>query len=248
MKAGACFMERFPCFDKQHEKRKSNDMNAVLEKSDGELKRDVLDELRFEPCVKVTDIGVLAKDGAVTLNGFVTSYGQKWNAVRAAKRVAGVNAVADDIVIQLPDSHTRTDGEIAASAANQIKFSTTVPEGSAQVTVREGWITLEGQVEWWYQRDDAEVAVQYLPGVKGVTNFITIKTKLDPGDVRSAIESAFERNALLDSKKIEVETVDSKVTLRGTVRSHAELDEAARAAWSASGVCAVDNRIVVEWS
>ncbi|SDU18786.1 Osmotically-inducible protein OsmY, contains BON domain [Verrucomicrobium sp. GAS474] len=223
-------------------------MNAILEKSDAELKRDVLDELMYEPSVKMTDIGVLVKNGAVTLTGFVESYGEKSNAVRAAKRVGGVNAIADDIVVKLPDLHNRTDGEVAAAAANQLQYSTTIPTGAVQVIVREGLVTLEGQVEWGYQRDAAEGAVKFLTGVTGVNNFIHVKPKLAAGDVKSAIESAFERSALLDAKKIEVVTVNNKVTLRGKVRSYAELDEAARAAWSAAGVFEVDNQLKVEWA
>ena len=176
-------------------------MKSNIKKSDTELKTDVLAELKYEPSVKVTDIGVLVKDGAVTLNGYATSYGEKWDAVRAAKRVAGVKAIADDIEVKLPDSLRRTDGDIAAAAANQINWSTTIPTGTVGVTVREGWITLEGEVEWWYQKTAAENAVRYLAGVKGVTNLITIKPKVAPAAVATAIKSAFERNAILDANE-----------------------------------------------
>jgi len=223
-------------------------MKSNIKKSDTELKNDVLAELKYEPSVKVTDIGVLVKDGAVTLNGYATSYGEKWDAVRAAKRVAGVNAIADDIEVKLPYSLQRTDGDIAAAAARQIDWSTTIPTGTVKVTVREGWITLEGEVEWWYQKTSAESAVQYLAGVKGVTNLITIKPKLAPAGVENAIKSAFERSALLDAKKIQVETSGNKVVLRGKVRNHAERDEAERAAWAAPGVFSVDNQLKVAWS
>ncbi|MGA2557222.1 MAG: BON domain-containing protein [Verrucomicrobiota bacterium] len=197
--------------------------------------------------MKVTDIGVLVKDGAVTLNGFATSYGEKWDAVRAAKRVGGVRAIADDIQVKLPDSRQRTDGDIAAAAAHQLDWSTTIPTGTVEVTVREGWITLEGEVEWWYQRSAAENAVLRLAGVKGVSNLITVKPKLAPAEVATAIKSAFERNALLEANKIQVETSGNKVTLRGKVRTYAEKDEAERAAWAAPGVSWVDDYLKVEW-
>lgn len=223
-------------------------MKSNIKKTDTELKKDVLAELKYEPSVKVTDIGVLVNDGAVTLNGYASTYGEKWDAVRAAKRVAGVKAIADDIEVKLPDSQRRTDGDIAAAAANQIDWSTTIPTGTIEVAVREGWITLEGEVEWWYQKDAAENAVRYLAGVKGVSNLITIKPKVASAEVATAIKSAFERNALLDANKIQVETSGNKVVLRGKVRNHAERDEAERAAWGAPGVWSVDNKLKVAWS
>jgi len=223
-------------------------MKSNVIKSDPELKNDVLAELKYEPSVRVEDIGVLVKDGTVTLNGYASSYGEKWDAVRAAKRVAGVNAIADDIEVKLLDSRRRTDGDIAAAAANQINWSTTIPTGTVEVTVREGWITLEGEVEWWYQKDAAEDAVRYLAGVKGLTNLITIKPKVAPAGIATAIKSAFERSAVLDANRIQVETSGNKVTLRGKVRNHAERDEAERAAWGAPGVWSVDNKLKVDWS
>ena len=224
-------------------------MKSDLKKTDLELKTDVLAELRYEPGVEVTDIGVLVKDGAVTLNGFVTSYGERWDAVRATKRVAGVIAIADDMEVKLPNSVRRTDGEIAATAANQINWSsTTIPPEGIQVTVREGRISLEGEVEWWYQKSSAETAVQHLAGVKGVTNLITIKPKLSPANIETDIQSAFKRNALFDAKKIEVEASGNKVILRGTVRNYGELEEAERVAWAAPGVYSVDNQIKVDCS
>ncbi len=222
-------------------------MKSNIKQSDTELQTDVLAELKYEPSVKVTDIGVLVKDGTVTLNGYATSYGEKCNAVRAAKRVAGVNAIADDIEVKLPHSLGRTDGDIAAAAANQINWLTTIPTGTVEVTVREGWITLEGEVEWWYQKSAAEDAVRYLAGVKRVSNLITVKSKVVPTQVASAIKSAFERNALLDATKIQVETSGNEVTLRGKVRNHAERDEAERAAWGAPGVWSVNNKLKVDW-
>ena len=223
-------------------------MSTITIKSDTEIKNDVLSELRYEPRVKVTDIGVLVKDGTVTLNGFATSYGEKWDAVKAVKRIGGVKAIADDIEVKFPESLRRNDGDIATAAANQIEWSTTIPQGSVQVTVSEGRITLEGQVEWWYQKDAAEDGVRYLAGVNRVFNLITIKPKVTPAKIEAAIEAAFERSAVLDAKKIEIETSGNKVTLTGKVRNYTERDEAERVAWAAPGVYSVDNQLAVEGS
>jgi osmotically-inducible protein OsmY len=221
-------------------------MKSNIKKSDTDLRSDVLAELKYEPSADVTNIGVLVKDGTVTLNGYATSYGEKWDAVRAVKRVAGVKAIADDVEVKLPDALRRTDGDIAAAASNQIAWSTTIPTGTVAVTVREGRMTLKGEVEWWYQKNAVEHAVQHLAGVKGVTNLITIKPKLAPVEVETAIKSALERNALLDANKIEVEIAGTKVVLRGKVRNYAEREEAERAAWAAPGVFSVDNQLQLE--
>jgi osmotically-inducible protein OsmY len=222
-------------------------MNTISGKSDAELKDDVLAELKYEPSVKVTDIGVLVKDGTVTLNGFATSYGEKWDAVRAARRVAGVNAIADDIEVIQPDSMRHTDGDIATAAANQIKWSPRIPAEAVKITVREGWINLEGELEWAYQKDAVEAAVKYLAGVTGVANLIVIKPKLTASDVGSSIKRAFKRNAQLDADMIDVETSGNKVTLYGKVRNNSERDEAERVAWAAPGVSSVDNKLVLAW-
>ena len=224
-------------------------MKTIDEKTDADLKTDVLAELKYEPGVNIADIGVLVKDGAVTLNGFVTNYGEKWNAVRAAKRVAGVRAIADDIVVKLHSTLVRTDGDVASADANQISwFNSSVPKGAVQVVVRDGWLTLEGEVGLGWQRSDIQDNVQFLAGVKGVTNLITIKSKVAPVNVKGLIEAAFERSALLDAEKIQVENNGTKVTLRGKVRNNAERDEAERVAWAAPGVWSVDNQIDVKWS
>lgn len=222
-------------------------MNSTIEKTDAELKTDVLSELKYEPSVKITDIGVLVKDGTVTLNGYATSYVEKGEAVRAVKRIAGVKAIADDIEVNLPGSLHRTDGDIAAAAASQIDWSTTIPLGTIDITVREGWITLEGEVEWWQQKIAAGNVVHYLSGVKGMSNLISLKPKLTTTEVEKAIESAFKRNALLDANKVHVETSGNEVILRGNVRNFTELEEAERVAWAAPGVFSVDNQITVKW-
>ncbi len=211
------------------------------------LRGDVLAELEYEPDVNVADIGVLVNHGAVTLIGSVPSYDEEWDALRAAKRVAGVAAIANDLKVRLPESQRRPDGEIAAAAAEQIRSYTTIPAGTVEVTVREGWITLEGKVEWGRQIVAAQDAVMRVAGVKGVINLMTVVPKPATADVATAIRSAFERSAVLDAAKVEVETSGNKVILRGKVRNHAERDEAERAAWAARGVSSVDNKLKVAW-
>ena len=223
-------------------------MKSTLEKSDTEIKSDVLAELKYEPSVKVTDIGVLVKDGTVTLNGSATSYLEKWEAVCAAKRVAGVTAIVDDIVVKLWDSFVRTDGDIAAAAANQIKWITSIPTGKVQLTVSEGWVTLDGELEWYFEKDEAERTIRVLAGVKGVSNLIKIKPKHSSSEIVSEIKSAFDRNSQLYDCDIEVEASGGKVTLRGTVYNYSEREEAVRVAWSAAGVMSVDDRLEIDWS
>jgi osmotically-inducible protein OsmY len=215
-------------------------------KTDLELKKDILAELAYEPSINAADIGVLVKQGGVVLNGSVSSYAAKLAAAHAAKRVAGVKGVADEIAVRLPDSSRRTDDEIAAAAAKSIDWIITVPTGAVTVTVRDGWLTLKGVVEWAHQKNAAEEAVQHLTGVKGINNLIIIKPKQPtPSDVSTAIKAAFERHALLDAQKITVETSGSKVVLRGTLGNCLEREEAERAARSAPGVSEVENHIII---
>ena len=223
-------------------------MKSLVKKSDDSLKEDILQELRFEPSVKVTDIGVLVKDGIVTLNGYATSYTEKRNVIHAAKRVSGVQVIADEIEVKLPTSLKRNDSDIATAAAHQIDWCTSLDSGTVQVTLSDGRITLEGQVEWWYQKNDAESAVRSLAGITSVNNLITIHPKLAAGDIDRVITAAFERSGLLDAQKIKVEVVGDKVMLRGSVCSYIERDEATRAAWSAPGVVCVDNMLKIDWT
>jgi len=223
-------------------------MNTLLNKSDIELKADVLSELAYEPSVVTTRIEVLVENGIVTLSGCVANYGENWDIVHAAKRVAGVKAVADEILVDMPELQYRSDVDIAGAAVNQLDWSTRIPKGSVEVTVRDGQIILEGKVEWWYQKDAADNAVVHLAGVKKVTNLVTIKPKLTPSEVVVAIQAALERNAIVEAKKIHVESEGNKVVLRGKVRNYAELEEAERIAWGASGILSVDNQLKVEWS
>src|SRR5258708_5678395 len=220
-------------------------MMEVSMRSDEEIKRDVEAELKWDPDIDATDIAVSTKNGVVTLVGYVPSYLMKYEAEKAAKRVAGVVGVANDLEVRLPSIDERPDPEIARDAVAAIKSRLPISWDHIKVIVKNAWITLEGEVEWNYQRQTAEEAVRALKGVKGVTNSVVVKPRAAPTDIKKKIEEAFRRNAEIDAGRIQVETRGGEVILNGTVRSWVEREEAERAAWAAPGVVRVEDRIVV---
>lgn len=217
-------------------------------RTDEQIQRDVLEELRWDARVQSNEIGVSVTDGVVSLTGWVDSYTKKWVAERTAHRVRGVRAVANDIEVRLPSSIDRTDSDIAEAATRALQWDAFVPIERLDVTVSRGWVTLQGEVEWQYQRRAAERAVRRLSGVRGVTNLIALRPRITPtpDDLRRRIEDALARSAETDAERIRVEVPGEQIVLTGTVRSWSEKEEAERVAWSAPGATSVDNRIMVD--
>ena len=218
---------------------------AVSTRTDEEIQRDILEELKWDTRVRPNEIGVAVKDGVVTLTGWVDSYLTKTAAEEAAHRVRGVKAVVNDIEVRLPSSAERTDEDLAKAALNALQWQAGVPADKIDVTVSHGWVTLKGEVEYGYQKREAERAVERLSGVRGVINLIRVKPGLSPTDLKQKIEQALVRNAELDASRITVEVQGSKVILHGTVRSYAEKKAAEEAAWAAPGVSEVENHITI---
>jgi osmotically-inducible protein OsmY len=214
-------------------------------KSDKQLQQDVMDDLRWDPSIDASKVGVSVTSGVVTLTGGVPSYFQKQNTERIVKRVAGVRAVANDIEVKLPNSTERNDSDIAQAALHALKWDTSVPDENVKVSVTKGWVTLEGNVDWNYQRESCEKVTEKLVGVKGVTNRLVVAPNAKSKDVKNEIKAALHRYAELEARNIEVDSADSTVTLKGQVRSWAERKEAETAAWMAPGVTQVKNEIIV---
>jgi osmotically-inducible protein OsmY len=214
-------------------------------KSDHEIELDVKDELQWDPNLGPTDIAISVKNGVVTLAGFVRNYSDKYEAESAAKRVAGVLGVANDIEVRMPSVDERPDPEIARDAVAAIKSQLPISSEHIKVVVKNGWVTLEGKVEWQYQKNTAENAVRRIKGVKGVSNLIQLKPRAQPSEIKRKIQEAFRRNAEINANRITVEANGSEVILKGAVRSWIEREEAERAAWAAPGVTKVEDRIVV---
>src|SRR3984885_8212613 len=217
---------------------------ATLIHTDEEIQKDVLAELKWDAQVQPNEIGVSVKNGLVTLTGWVDSYLKKWAAEDAVHRVADVKAVANDIEVKLFGE--RTDPDIAEAAIRALQLCPSVPPDNIQVTVSKGWVTMRGEVNWNFEKQDAERVVRRLTGVKGVSNLITVKPSTTPSELKKRIEEGLVATAKVDANTITIEVQGSKAILKGAVRAWVEKEEAERVAWLAPGVTSVENRITVE--
>ena len=215
-------------------------------RTDSEIQRDVEKELEWDPDIDARNIAVKVTDGVVALTGFVSSYTDKYSAERIAKRILGVKAVANDLEVKIATGSERPDPDIARDAVERLQRNLPYSSKNIKVTVRNSWITLEGDVDWDFQRREAEAAVRYVKGAKGVTNLIHVKPTVSATDVKTKIEQSFKRSAEVDASHITVEADGGKVILRGRVRSWAEKEEAEKAAWRSPGVYEVVNEIRVD--
>ena len=229
---------------KSGEMIKGNFMFKSYKKADAQLKEDVESELRWDPSVVSEHVRVTAKEGVITLWGSVPHYYEKITAEKAAQRVGGVRAVADELEVKLIDAYERGDEDIAQAALSALDWSYSAPS-NIKVTVEKGWITLRGEAEWDYQRNSAKDAVSNLMGVRGVSNNITLQSKVQTSDVKAKIEEALKRSAESEGRKIHVTVSGSRVNLTGNVHSFSEIEDARLAAWSAPGVMSVDTDLKI---
>ncbi len=214
-------------------------------KTDIQLRRDVEAQLDWDPRFDSTGIGVAVKNGVISLSGHVASYADRWAAQDAAQSVAGVKAIANELAVNLGSDAQRSDPELAEAVVNALNGNVSIPSAGIKVVVHDGWVTLSGEVSYWYQREATERTVTHLRGVKGLANDITIKPQASVADVKAKIEDAFRRHASLDANKIRVQTADGTVTLEGEVNSWQERQHAAAAAWAAPGVSVVKDHLSV---
>ncbi|QEM03591.1 BON domain-containing protein [Mucilaginibacter rubeus] len=215
-------------------------------KTDSQIQKDVMDELKWQPFLNSSAIGVAVKNGIVTLSGTVDTFSKKITAERAAKKVIGVKAIAEDIQIGVSPVYRKTDTEIAEAVLNALKWHSAVPDDKIKIKVEDGAVTMEGELEWEYQRVSAKTAIQDLTGVRSVINLITLRPRISPAELEQKISAAFQRSANIDATKVHAGISGNTVTLTGRVRSFAESEDAADVAWAAPGVFHVVNNLDIE--
>ena len=214
-------------------------------RTDAQIQKDVMDELKWEPAVNSAEIGVAVNNGIVTLSGQVNTYSEKIYAERAAKKVAGVKAVAEDIHVGKSVGYTKTDTEIAQAVLSALRWDTDIPENKISVKVEDGQVKLEGEVGWEFHLQRAKKAIEHLAGIRSVINLVRVTPAIAPSDVKKKIMAAFHRSATIEAEKVMTDVIGSKVILKGRVRSFSEKEDAESAAWSAPGVISVDNQIQI---
>lgn len=214
-------------------------------KTDHELQSDVQDEIKWEPKLRGAEIGVIASKGVITLTGVVDRYTMKIAAEKAAERVAGVRVIAQEIEVRVTEAAKRSDTDIASAILESFKWNIDIPEETVTIKVENAWVFIDGVVEWQYQKDLIEDAVEPIRGIKGVSNYITIQPKINPGIIQENIRKALQRNAAIEASNVKFEIDDHKVTLKGTVHSWFERNEIEKAAWSAPGVVTVKDDLIV---
>ena len=214
--------------------------------TDNDIQKEVIAALKGEPSLRDDDIALGVRDGVVTLAGFVDSYADKWRAERTVSKLKGVKAVVNDLKVKLPVSSQRPDPELARAVVDALKWNIQVPHDRIQVVVEDGWVTLKGEADWYYQKEEAERTVRNLTGVKGVSNLITVAVKPTPSDVKKRIVEALQRAAQFDAERITVEIDGHKAILWGTVRSYAELKDAERAVRNVPGISEVETHLTVD--
>ena len=215
-------------------------------KTDIEIQKDVIEQLKWQPILNAAEIGVAVKNGVVTLSGNVDAYSKKIAAEIATRKVSGVKVVAEDIRVGPSPDFRKTDTEIAEAVLNALKWNSSIPDQQFKIKVEDGVVTVEGEVNWEYQRSAVRMAIEHLTGVRRINNLINIRSAITPLNVKQKILSAFHRSATIDADMISVDLLDNRVVLRGKVRSFAERDDAVDAAWSAPGIRFVENRITVD--